>query len=142
MTQRDRIYTLAQARTDRPAPPRRRKPHTRATVRPDDPSWLHEGQSLVLTIKGEPHDFFSVGVMAKAIGRSTESTRRLIRTGVLPEARYRTPGRPPFGAKRLWTRDQVMAVASAAQTFGVTTRRRDSWTDGELLAALATTATV
>lgn len=105
-----------------------------------DTGWLHEGYTVQLRHRGEMTDFFGISVMANALDRSPGTVRRLIAAGVLPEARFWAPGRPPYGRKRLWTRGQVLAVADLVDELGLRTRPR-AWSDNPLPRLLAERAT-
>lgn len=137
---KERVYSLDEARVGYLPPARRAKPLPRASVRPGDPAWLHDGRTLQLPLRGREIDFFTVSIMCHALGRSSESVRRLIRRGVLPETRYRSPGRTQAGQRRLWTREQVLAVATTAEELQLRGRRPRRWADAELTARLAATA--
>lgn len=136
---RDRVVPLHEARSDYVKPVRRATPLPRALEVSGDPDWLHAGRTLRVPLRGDLIDVFPISAMARALGRSSESVRRLIREGVLPEARYRSPARTEAGRKRLWTREELLAVAVVAEELGVRGRRPRRWSDSELAARLAAT---
>lgn len=138
---RDRVYTLAEAQADF-QPPLRRPPRERAHVLPDDPAWLHEGITMRLTVNGQPTDLFCIGAVARALGRSVGTVLRLEAAGVLPQTRYRCPGRAPQGQKRLYTRAFVLALRRAALETGVADGRRPAtWAGHPLREVFVTSAT-
>jgi hypothetical protein len=131
---------LSEARSDRPAAVRREPPHARAKLLATDPEWLHRGLTMRLRHRGGMVDLFALSIMANALDRSPGTVRRLIALGVLPEARFWAPGRPPYGRKRLWTREEVLAVADLVDELGLHTRPR-AWSDSPLPRLLAARAT-
>lgn len=129
--QRDRVMSWSEARSDYRPPPRRAAPRPRAAVLPTDPAWLHEGLTMRLMVKGEPTDVFTVSAMAAATNRTTDTVRRLIRSGVIPDTPFRAPGRGSFGQKRLWPRAVVLATARAVEELSLQSRPR-RWAGSEL----------
>jgi hypothetical protein len=78
--------------------------------------------------KGGMRDFFTIGHLAKALGRSTVTIRAWESRGVLPTSDYRGPRprtTPNFGStprgKRLWTREQVEGILRIAEEERVIT---------------------
>lgn len=75
MARHDRIHSFADARTGRPAGHRLTpSAQQRALVLPDDPPWLHEGLTYRLLLRGELVDLFTIGSMARGVGRSPEAS--------------------------------------------------------------------
>jgi hypothetical protein len=110
---------------------------------PNDPSFLHSGYTVRLDVRGQATDLFGIGAVAGALGKSTGTVRRLITDGVLAEPPFRSPGRTWRGQKRLWTREQVLAIAIAALDAEVFSRQPRRWSDvnlSELVAAQLATA--
>lgn len=132
----DRVRTMAEARTGYVAPVRRAAPLPRATVQPGDAGWMHAGWTVQLEVRGRPTDLFGCSIMATALCRSPETVGKLIRSGVLPEAPYRSPGRGRFGQKRLWTRQQIMLAAAAVELLKLQGRPR-RWAGSRLPEILA-----
>lgn len=78
--------------------------------------------------KGEDREFFMIGALAEALGKSEKTIRKWISQGVIPDAPLRTPkipntlgsGRTQDGAgRRLWTRPQIEAIVAIAQEEGI-----------------------
>lgn len=82
-----------------------------------DPEYLHHGRPVRLLLNGTMTDFFTIASVAAAVGRSTGTVRRWLREGRLAETPYRTPGRGPRGQKRLWRREDVLALARLHSPF-------------------------
>lgn len=80
-----------------------------------------------LLVRGEPTDLFTIGSLARGLGRDVGSVRRLEADGVLPPTRFRTPGKTPAGQQRLYTRQQVLTAVAAAEQEGVLGRRPRRW---------------
>lgn len=127
MAPESRVLTLEQARADRRQSPSRLPPARRAAVLSTDPPWLHKAPTYRLLIAGAYKDFFGVGAVANALQRSPGSVRRLIAAGVLADTPYRSPGRAPYGQRRLWRRADVLALAARAEQLGVRGRRPQQW---------------
>ncbi len=136
----ERILSLNEARVSY-RPRESHPPLERAEVLPGDPGWLHVGLTMRLKDKGALVDFFTIGAVATALGRSVCTVRRLEVEGHLPKASFRAPGRSPTGQKRLYTREQVLAVARVAEEHGIRkAKRTNRW--HELADALTTAMTV
>ena len=76
-----------------------------------------------LRLQGEVTDFFTIGDVAQALGRSPATVRRWERLGILPKARYRKPGRDHRGERRLYSRQQLDDLSRAALREGLHRRR-------------------
>ncbi len=123
----ERILSLNEARVGY-RPRDRHPPNERAHVLPGDPDFLHWGPTRRLKHHGESVDFFTIGAVALALNRTVGTVRRLETEGILPETPFRAPGRTRAGQKRLYTRDQVLAVARVAEEYGIAiAKRTDDW---------------
>jgi hypothetical protein len=127
----NRIHTLDEARAGVPVRVRQ-APRPRACVLEDDPSWLHEGTTMRLRLRGTPTDLFTIGVIAGGLGRSVNTVRRLEADGIIPEAECRTPGRTRVAQQRLYTRETALAIVQAAVDANLIGRRPRRW-DAPLL---------
>lgn len=78
---------------------------------------LADGTFLVL--RGQPVEFFTIGQVARAIGRTATTLRAWEDKGVLPESGYKTQARDPRGVRRLYTRAQAEGVIRLAKECGV-----------------------
>ena len=136
---RDRVIPANEARSDYAPPAPRQGPRPRARVLHGDPEFLHDGRTVRLPLRGKDVDFFGVSVMATALGRSSTSVRRLIRSGVIPETPFRSPGRGTAGQRRLWSREDVIRVAAAAEELGLRGHRPRAWSGSELTSRLTAT---
>lgn len=70
-------------------------------------------------VRGQDVEFFTIGMVAKALGRSAATLREWEAHGVIPKARYRTNSRDPKNARRLYTRAQVEGIVSIAREEGL-----------------------
>lgn len=75
-------------------------------------SW--DANPVTYIVGGEVREFFTIGHLARALGRSTVTIRSWENKGVFPRSGYRSPRpktTPTFGSepkgKRLWTRRQI-----------------------------------
>ena len=80
---------------------------------------------VVYIYGGVSREFFTIGHLADALGRSPVTIRSWENKGVLPRSPYRSPR--PRGeslpgvvkGKRLWTRDQIEGIIRIARDEGV-----------------------
>lgn len=76
---------------------------------------------------GETKRFYTVGILAKALGKSSQTIRKWENWGYIPRSQYRFPGRSSSthhrkeGQRRLYTREQIEGVVSVAYETGVLT---------------------
>lgn len=82
-----------------------------------------DAKPLVYVINGIETEFFTIGAVAKALGKSSNTVREWERTGIIPKARFRTPSVDPKKTKRLYTRAQVEGIVVIAKEEGVTARK-------------------
>lgn len=120
-----------------PAPVRQREPQPRALVLVEDPLWLHEGLTYRLTVRGKPNDFFPVGRLAEAMNRAVGTVRRLEQLGVLPVTKFRTPSRTAVGQRRLYRREELLAVRESMQRLNLLEHRPERLAGHELREELA-----
>lgn len=84
-----------------------------------DPDW--DENPRVYTINGEDVEFFSVGQLARALGREPGTIRKWESQGVIPKATFQVPGRDgdPRGRRRLYSRKQVEGMVKIAEDEGL-----------------------
>jgi hypothetical protein len=72
-------------------------------------------------VGGVETDFYTVGDLAKALGRQPVTIRKWEREGIIPKSVYQSPGRDGDvrGRRRLYTREQVEGMARIAAEEGV-----------------------
>lgn len=128
---RPRVYSLQEAAVGWQAPSRR-PPRDRAQVLQSDPPWLHAGPTMRLKVKGVWTDFFPVGALARGLGRSVGTVRRLEEAGVIPATPYRSHGRNAQGQNRLYTRGALLAIVHAAEVANLVGRRPRRWNGARL----------
>lgn len=73
----------------------------------------------VLKVQGEDREFFTVGALAKALGRRPVTIRAWERKGVIPKPTFRRPGATPEGNRRLYTREQISGMVRIATEEGL-----------------------
>lgn len=101
---------------------KRKRRDPRPVPKKKPPAW--DIKPRVFQVNGEDVEFFTIGALAQALEKEIVTLRMWIRTGKMPEARFKLPprGDSTFGAKggqRLWTRDQIEAIAIIAAEEGV-----------------------
>jgi hypothetical protein len=72
-------------------------------------------------VAGAETEFFTVGDLAKALGRQPVTIRKWEREGVIPKSTYQSPGKDGDvrGRRRLYTREQVEGMVRIAYEEGV-----------------------
>jgi hypothetical protein len=112
---------------DLPNYPGKKPPKNRGDVKQDkkeDPfEFLH---ATYYQMNGEKVAFYTVGEVAKALGRKTDTIRQWENRGFIPTPKFRTappegnqiPGKPAKG-RRLYSRSQVELLLYAVQHFGI-----------------------
>lgn len=92
------------------------------TVRTVDLADMVIGQlpkPVVMTVKGRDVEFFYIGSLAKALGRSAITLRRWEDNGVIPRSGYTKPSSDPRGKRRLYSRQQVEGIIRIANDEGL-----------------------
>ena len=84
-----------------------------------DPGWDENPRTY--TVNGEDVEFFSVGQLARALGREPGTIRKWEAQGVIPKATFQVPGRDgdPRGRRRLYSRKQVEGLVQIAEDEGL-----------------------
>lgn len=91
-------------------------------------------KSSTWAINGVAREFYTIGQLAKAIGRKPVTLRSWEAKGWLPVPKYRTPkpskeqipGRPAKG-NRLYSREQVLYLVAAAEAFDLRDPLNADW---------------
>lgn len=94
----------------------RRMVEQQSAPTPDPDHW--DARPIRKTVKGAEVEFFPVGALATALGRSSVTIRMWENTGILPKARYRSGG-VEGKQRRLYTRAQIEGVVRIAQEEGI-----------------------
>lgn len=85
---------------------------------PDPDAW--DAKPLVYDVDGQACEFFTIGQLAQALGRSPVTVRRWERLGVIPVANFRSPTRTVAQkARRLYLRLQVEWIVYIAREEGL-----------------------
>lgn len=106
----DRYYPGSKKKIpDSPPPPPRRVA--------DPGAW--DEHPIIYKVKGQDVEFFTIGMVARALGRSAATLREWEAHGVIPKARYRTNSKDPKKARRLYTRAQVEGIVALAHEEGL-----------------------
>lgn len=82
-----------------------------------DPSW--DSHPRVYKLGGKETDFFSLGDLAKALGRKPVTLRKWESQGVIPKSTYQRPSEDPRGRRRLYTRPQIEGIVRIAREEGI-----------------------
>lgn len=77
------------------------------------------GEPTILVLRGREVEFFTIGQVARALGRSAVTLRSWEAKGILPTTGYHTVSRDPRGRRRLYTRPQAMGIIRIARELGV-----------------------
>lgn len=85
---------------------------------PDPDAW--DAKPTTFVVDGQSCEFFSIGQLAQALGRSAITVRRWERIGVIPVANFRSPTRSVADkARRLYLREQVEWMLRIAHEEGL-----------------------
>lgn len=95
---------------------------------------LHGARSTVYRVNGEDIEMFTIGELARAIGRKPVTIRKWELQGWIPRANFRTPtpqgsqipDRPTKG-RRLYSRSQVEFLAKAVTMFNLEDKSSKDW---------------
>jgi hypothetical protein len=88
-----------------------------AEAPPEEDRW--DSSPYMQKVDGELVEFFFVGAVAQALGRSSNTIRRWIEYGTIPQARFRINAVSIKGSRRLWTRAQVEGMRRIAREEGL-----------------------
>lgn len=78
-----------------------------------------DSHPVLLKVKGETKEFFTVGMLAQALGRRPATIREWEAKGIIPKAKFRTAAVDTAKQKRLYTRRQVEVMVKIAQEEGL-----------------------
>lgn len=82
--------------------------------------------------RGELTEFFTLGMLAKALNRKPGTLRKWEREGILPRATLVKKSADPRGTRRLYRREHIEGLVSIAKEVGIfDPRARRSVTDTE-----------
>lgn len=102
------------------------KPRSTVTVAPveDEPGVREEmvealGDPVVFSVNGVDVQFFLIGQLATALGRSATTLRRWETQGIIPKSGYTKPSKDPRGKRRLYSRQQCEGIISIYVDEGV-----------------------
>lgn len=119
---------------DLPDYPGNTPPKNRGKKQDAPSSDLNGARGKVYRINGAEIELFTIGEMAKALGKSPVTLRMWEREGWIPKATYRTPtprgkqipDRPSKG-RRLYSREQVAFLANAVSSFSLDQKVASVW---------------
>jgi MerR HTH family regulatory protein len=77
------------------------------------------GTPVVFNVRGIPTEFFTIGQVAAALGRSPVTLRAWERQNYFPGASFRSPAIDKKKARRLYTRAQLEAAVRIAHEEGL-----------------------
>lgn len=95
---------------------------------------LQGARSTVYHVNGESVEMFTIGELARALGRKPVTIRKWELQGWIPRANFRTPApqgsqipdRPSKG-RRLYTRQQVEFLVKAVSMFNLEDKTSTDW---------------
>ena len=90
-------------------------------LKPDTEPELDFGPGQFLTVGGVQTEFFTIGVLARALNRKPTTIRPLEAEGQLPRPGWREPRVRGKGKQRLYTRPQIEAAVRIAAEEGILT---------------------
>lgn len=102
-----------------PGSTKKRKAVATVKAAPDPQEDRWDATPYIKTVDGEQVEFFFVGALGKALTRSSNTIRRWIEDGTIPQARYRINSDSIRGQRRLWTREQVEGMRRIAREEGL-----------------------
>jgi hypothetical protein len=91
------------------------------------PVWANHPKRL--HFRGEIREFYGIGALAQALGRSSNSIRRWEAEGILPRAPWRSGSGDFRGRRRLFPQELIQEIVEIAQEEGVTGRKLPRSTD-------------
>lgn len=111
-----------------------RPDHTRRPGIGADPEW--DANPRVYKTEDGDTEFFTLGQLARALGRQPVTIRKWEREGVIPKAQFQVPGRndDPRGRRRLYTRKQVEGIVKIAAEEGLFANTRKPFEETEFKA--------
>ncbi len=107
---------------------KKRKRRPKEAVK-EDPSW--DAKPLVKTVRGKKTEFFYIGSLAQALGKSVKTVRYWENSSYIPKSPYRLPfhtrdGKKVLG-KRLLTRELIDATVEEFSKRGLLGKSRVDW---------------
>lgn len=107
---------------------KRRKRRPKEEV-PEEPSW--DAKPLIKTVRGKDTEFFYIGALAQALGKSVKTIRYWERMSYIPKSPYRLPfhvrGDKKILGKRLLTRELIDATVEEFDKRGLLGKARVDW---------------
>ena len=94
---------------------------------PEETEVFWDARPTTKIVNGSPVEFFTIGAIASALGRSAVTIRLWIRNKRIPAATYRLPDRNNIKGRRLYTREQVTAIIEVAEKHGIIGSERVIW---------------
>lgn len=77
------------------------------------------GEPVVFSVAGIDIEFFYIGQLALALGRSATTLRRWESDGIIPKSGFVKPSKDPRGKRRLYSRAQAQGIVRIAVEEGV-----------------------
>lgn len=101
--------------------PGSKKKRRAVTGEPQDwwSQWRPNMERYDLRVKGQDVTFYTIAVLAAALGRKSPALRKWERLGYLPQPRFHTPGRTVHGQRRLYTRELIEGIVRIATEEGL-----------------------
>lgn len=86
-----------------------------------------DDKPVIKIIGGQPHEYFLIGHVVKALGRPHVTVRHWIREGHIPIAPYRMPPKNGIQGRRLWRREHIEVLIRLAYQHGLLDAVRVDW---------------
>ena len=104
-----------------PGTSRRRKTYSKpADVVTDDPTEILDlGKAKLVLVNGQPQELYPLGAVARALNRQPVTVRKWESEGVIPRSPFILPSHDPRGQRRLYSKDQIMALRRVAEEEGL-----------------------
>lgn len=111
--------------------PGSRRKRREKTVQTEESLGGWDAQPLIKMHNGQPREFFTVGALAQALGKSTVTIRLWERKAYIPKSPYRLPGHMraggPMPGKRVFTRALIEAAVEEFGKRGLLGSARVEW---------------
>lgn len=101
----------------RHAPKGARAPSKAPPAGEESEAW--DSTPYIRRFDGQDIEFFFIGALATAMGRSSNTIRRWISAGIIPASSYRMNSASVKGQRRLWTRAEIEGIARIAREEGL-----------------------
>lgn len=103
--------------------------------KPEKPEVAWDSRPYVKKVRGKEVEFFALGAVCTALGKSAVTIRNWIRQGHLPQASFRLPEKNGIKGRRLYTRAQIEALVRVAEAHKIVGSVRVDWSKHQSFAS-------